>query len=277
MKKLIILAVVCFVAIAAVAQNDKLLLDYKYITRSRDKETIVDYRLHTSTEKSMFYNTTSLWMDSISRTDAGRAAYGEMASSLMAKGMGSTVPRRSANIFVNKFFSDNNMRVYDDFDDQFGFYDENLDEMQWIICDSVKSILDYECILAETDYHGRHWKVWFSPEIPIQDGPWKFHGLPGLILSAEDSTGMHKFESTGLEQTKVPIPSMYRQDYYNKENRKSFLNAKRQYFNNPIAYIMQSQGLPQNADIKILDSNGNEIDPNSIEDASLDFLETDYK
>ncbi len=267
----------CLFVITGVAQNNTLLLDYKYTVVSGGRENVFDYRLHTSPEKSMFYNTISLWMDSISRTDAGRIAYGEMASSLMAKGMGSSVPSRSANIFVNKFFSDNNMRVFDDFEDQFGFYNENLDEMQWEICDSVKSILDYECTLAETDYHGRHWKVWFTPEIPIQDGPWKLHGLPGLILFAEDSTGMHKFESTGIEQTTFSIPRMYRPDYYNKEERKAFLMAKRQYFNNPIAYIMQSQGLDQNANVKILDSDGNEIDSNSIIDTTYDFLETDYK
>lgn len=277
MKKLIILSVICLLTNMVFAQNNILRLDYKYTIVSEGKETIYDYRLHTSPERSMFYNTISLWLDSESRTDAGRTAYGEMASSLMAKGMGSSVPNRSANIFVNKIFTDNNMRVYDDFDDQFGFYDEKFDEMQWVICDSVKSLLDYECILAEIDYHGRHWKVWFSPEIPIQDGPWKFHGLPGLILSAEDSSGMHKFESTGLEQTKTPISIMYRSDFYTNEDRKTFLTAKRQYFNNPIAYIMQSQGLEQNTNIKILDSNGNEIDSKSIIDTNYDFLETDYR
>ena len=89
----------CLVAIATFAQSDILRLDYKYTATSRDKETIVDYRLHTSTEKSMFYNTTSLWMDSVSRSDAGRTAYGEMAASMMSKGQGASVPDRSANIF----------------------------------------------------------------------------------------------------------------------------------------------------------------------------------
>lgn len=277
MKKLLTLIVTCLVTIAALAQNDKLQLDYIYITKSGYKETIVDYRLHTSIEKSMFYNTTSLWMDSVSRSDAGRTAYGEMAASMMSKGQGAAVPDRSANIFVCKSFSDNSMRVYDDFCDQYALYDENLDEMHWEIGDSVKVILDYECILASTNYHGRTWNVWFAIDLPIHDGPWKFYGLPGLILSAEDTTGSHKFEATGIERTDTPIPQMYRQDWYSKEDRKLFLKSKRQYTDNPMAYILQSQGILPNANIKVTDLNGNEIDPNSLEDSSLDFLETDYK
>lgn len=216
-------------------------------------------------------------MDSISHSDAGRAAYGEMAASMMSKGQGASVPNRSANIFVTKSFPDNSMRVYDDFNDQFAFYDENMDEMLWEIGDSVKVILDYECILATTNYHGRTWNVWFAVDLPIYDGPRKFHGLPGLILSAEDSTGAHKFEATGIERTNTHISQMYRADYYSKEDRKLFLKAKRQYTDNPIVYILQSQGIPPNANIKVTDLNGNEIDPNSLEDSSLDFLETDYK
>ena len=263
-------------SIAVFAKNDILCLDYKYTTSS-DKETIVSYRLHTSTEKSMFYNITSLWMDSVSRSDAERTAYGEMAASMMSKGQGASVPNRSANIFVCKSFSDNSMRVYDDFCDQFALYDENLDDMQWEIGDSVKNILGYECMLAKTEYHGRSWSVWFAIDVPIQDGPWKFHGLPGLILAAEDSTGTHKFEATGIERTKIHIPQMYREDYYSKEDRKSFLKAKRKYTDNPMAYILQSQGIPPNAKIKVTDLNGNEIDPDSLIDSSFDFLETDYK
>ena len=70
---------------------------------------------------------------------------------------------------------------------------------------------------------------------------------------------------------------MYRQDWYSKEDRKLFLKSKRQYTDNPLAYILQSQGIPPNANIKVTDLNGNEIDPNSLIDSSFDFLETDYR
>lgn len=30
---------------------------------------------------------------------------------------------------------------------------------------------------------------WYAPEIALNKGPWKFNGLPGLILKVEDSKG----------------------------------------------------------------------------------------
>lgn len=58
--------------------------------------------------------------------------------------------------------------------------------MDWkIIEDSTRNILGYECQLAETDFRGRHWKAWFTLDIPLSYGPWKFRGLPGMILQAE--------------------------------------------------------------------------------------------
>ena len=72
--------------------------------------------------------------------------------------------------------------------------------MTWETGDSTKNILGYECIQAQTDYHGRHWTVWFTPEIPVHDGPWKFRGLPGLILEATtgDGIGFLQTESSSL-------------------------------------------------------------------------------
>lgn len=40
---------------------------------------------------------------------------------------------------------------------------------------------------------GRQWIAWFTNEIPFQDGPFKFYGLPGLIVKLEDSEDYHKF------------------------------------------------------------------------------------
>jgi GLPGLI family protein len=35
--------------------------------------------------------------------------------------------------------------------------------------------------------------------MPIQDGPYKFHGLPGLILKIEDETKSHSFALKGIK------------------------------------------------------------------------------
>lgn len=82
-------------------------------------------------------------------------------------------------------------------------YEEDWEKPDWSISDESKEILGYQCFKATADYRGRRWTAWFAPEIPIQDGPWKLCGLPGLILEAGDNYDMYHFIASGLRQNGV--------------------------------------------------------------------------
>lgn len=69
----------------------------------------------------------------------------------------------------------------------------------WKILPETVKIGDYDTQKAETKYGGRTWYAWFTPQIPLQDGPYKFGGLPGLIVKAQDAKGDYSFD---LMQTK---------------------------------------------------------------------------
>lgn len=89
-------------------------------------------------------------------------------------------------------------------------YDEPIPKIKWKIHkDSVKSIGDYSCIRATADFKGRSYEAWFSPEIPLNSGPWKLRGVPGLILEASDKAGKIKFVATKISfsQKKVDFAS----------------------------------------------------------------------
>lgn len=90
------------------------------------------------------------------------------------------------------------------FDMQSWRYEEDWEKPQWEITDDTKDIIGYQCFKAVTDYRGRQWTAWFSPEIPVQDGPWKLCGLPGLILEAIDNHAEYHFIANGLKQNGVP-------------------------------------------------------------------------
>ncbi|OYQ43251.1 hypothetical protein CHU92_03595 [Flavobacterium cyanobacteriorum] len=60
---------------------------------------------------------------------------------------------------------------------------------KWNITGETKDIAGFLCTKATTNYRGRVWTAWFAPDIPIPFGPWKLHGLPGLIL---ESTREHQ-------------------------------------------------------------------------------------
>ncbi len=73
--------------------------------------------------------------------------------------------------------------------------EEDFEKPEWKITDSTTVIGNYECFLAITDYRGRRWHAWFTPEIGVQEGPWKLCGLPGLILEAHDEKKHYQFSA----------------------------------------------------------------------------------
>ena len=70
---------------------------------------------------------------------------------------------------------------------------------EWKILPETVKIGDYQTQKAETKFGGRTWYAWFTQEIPLQDGPYKFSGLPGLIVKVQDEKGDYSFD---LMQTK---------------------------------------------------------------------------
>ena len=79
----------------------------------------------------------------------------------------------------------------------FYLYEEQLNQ-NWKHVDGQDSILGYKCKKAFAKYAGRTWLVYYTEDIPSVNGPWKFGGLPGLILKAESKDGIHEFIAQNL-------------------------------------------------------------------------------
>ncbi len=225
---------------------------------------------------SKFFSPRTEYLDSLRSTPSGKAIYNKMMSVGVKKaietGDESSIPTSQGLLYVFKNRGDSIVKVYDQAGMlEKGYYSEPLAEMVWEVSDSIKTILGYECIMAETDYHGRHWTVWFTPDIPIQDGPWKLCGLPGLILEAGESTGQHQFIATGIESSNQEIVPIYNPKKYDKMTRKDMLRGMRQYLTNGatmVNAIISNTPSGEKIDIK------NEV--NDAPDLHVDFLETDY-
>jgi GLPGLI family protein len=76
---------------------------------------------------------------------------------------------------------------------------EPTDIIEWSLIDESKIIMDYEAHKAETRFRGRSYTAWYAPDINIDAGPWKFNGLPGLILEVTDSENGVQFLLSSLE------------------------------------------------------------------------------
>ncbi|MBE6343093.1 MAG: GLPGLI family protein [Lentimicrobiaceae bacterium] len=84
-------------------------------------------------------------------------------------------------------------------------YEEPFDSFNWQITSKIDTIHNYVCQKAICDFGGRTWEAWFTMEIPISDGPYKFCGLPGLILNVTDTQNHYSFNFLSIEKPAEPM------------------------------------------------------------------------
>lgn len=71
------------------------------------------------------------------------------------------------------------------------------------------TISGFPCKLATTTFAGRKYMAWYSLQIPISDGPYKFSGLPGLIVKISDTQNQHRFTLTSLKKIDYIRPVVF--------------------------------------------------------------------
>ena len=177
-------------------------------------------------------------------------------------------PHKRMKAYVYKNYPKGNITVTDGLSMQDYIYEDELNAQQWEIKDSTKTILDYQCQMATCDFRGRQWTAWFTTDIPVSDGPWKFSGLPGLIMEAYDKGNQYVFTIVGLQKVEDE-PIFFSETYvgskrFDKSNRIDFLKAKKRYLMDMGGYIEMETGIDL--------SGGN---PPKI--MRYDLLELDYK
>jgi len=117
------------------------------------------------------------------------------------------------------------------------FYTEALPALNWEIKPETKEISDYSAQKAITEFAGRSYIAWFTSEIPIPDGPYKFSGLPGLILEISDSSEEYVFNFKAFEEINTKIPLTLPPDDYQKSSKEDLLALKNRYEEDPMKYI----------------------------------------
>ena len=78
-------------------------------------------------------------------------------------------------------------------------YIELMEPQTWEIQPDTMHILGFTCQRACCKWRGRDYEAWFTEEVPISDGPYKFFGLPGLIVAIADATGEYGWKLESIE------------------------------------------------------------------------------
>lgn len=98
---------------------------------------------------------------------------------------------------------------------------------QWTIINESKIVQGHQCKKGVLTFGGRRWIAWYAVDIPISDGPYKFYGLPGLILELASVDGDYKFKTTAIMKEDVDITFPKNTDLtYNNLNKLKVATVK---------------------------------------------------
>lgn len=244
---LIIIAMI--ISLQAIAQEELDMAHYRFhyeyawefdtLTYNDTREDLIILQVGQSISKSYSYYT--FQSDSLRDTPDGRTVFRESINTVVREQMERGVRpnplyvRRMAAM-VYKNYPEGEVTVTDAISGNYYIYTDELHPQTWKINDSTKTIMDYTCQMAVSDFRGRRWIAWFAHDIPISDGPWKFSGLPGLIMEVYDTEKHFHFTLVGIEQIEdepivfSPVVLSYGSyGMYEKTTRIEFLRAVARY------------------------------------------------
>ncbi|CAI8810486.1 GLPGLI family protein [Chryseobacterium sp. IT-36CA2] len=268
-KYLILLA---FLGVFANAQVNRFFYDYKYISDSTNKADVKSDVMFLDIDKngSKYYSREKFVSDSATKADIAKQMKGGFGGNINIRRktkpgtISSTVTKKYPDYSVS--FSENiGNTSYKMLEDQ---------KPEWKILPEKQKIGEYNTQKATTNYGGRSWVAWFSTDIPFQDGPYKFYGLPGLIIKIEDTTGSHIMTLIGNKKTEaasqedIQIPGLTTIGLGGKEieiSKKQFKKAWKDYLLDPTKDMKQTMStLPAGAVVQMKNQDGKSIDVNEL-------------
>lgn len=100
------------------------------------------------------------------------------------------------------------------FDQKKQIISDSLNCIKWkLIKDKAENkYLSRKVKMAKCHFRGRNYTAMYCPDIPISDGPFKFNGLPGLILKISSDDNFISYSATKIEfsnDSKIIIASKY--------------------------------------------------------------------
>ena len=113
-------------------------------------------------------------------------------------------------------------------------------DFNWQLCNEHKNILSYNCQKATCTFRGRNYTAWFTSEIPIQNGPYKFGGLPGLILQISDDKNHYVFDCIGIQKPKYIVPIKLFKWTYSDMTRDKLNKSLIKVYNNQAQFMVSS-------------------------------------
>lgn len=147
-------------------------------------------------DKSIYQDFTITAQDSIIKI-----AVEEMQKTKAWKDLSKSIKMPKFSFKIYKIYPDMKEQYVDRISKNLFAYEESI-KFDWKILSDKEKIGEYNTQKATTEFGGRKWTAWFSTDLPFQDGPYKFYGLPGLIVKIEDEGKNYSWLLSGNKTVK---------------------------------------------------------------------------
>ncbi len=221
MKKLISLSLLFCVAFVF-AQTSANRFFYELTFKPKKDSTKIDKViaiLDITKDKSLYQDYTVMAQDSIIKV-----AVEEMQKTKSWKDLSKTIAMPKFSYKVFKAYPSMKETYVDRISRNLFGYDEDI-KFNWSIQPDKQKIGEYNVQKATTDFGGRHWIAWFSTDLPFSDGPYKFYGLPGLIVKIEDDAKNYSWVLSGNKTIKDWKEISYAEEMQEKFGMNNSINT----------------------------------------------------
>lgn len=231
----IFLLIIIFISNFLFGQNIRFIYNYECVPDSLNRSNVINeitvLELNKEVKKSIFSSLNKILSDSTMHVNAERGIY--------------TFPDP---LIKTQYVIEKDLQRQELF-----FYTENHTlnpvlkvkdkrEIEWKILSEKKQILSYSAQKATAVFAGRKWTAWFTKEIAVSDGPYKFDGLPGLILQICDSTNSHCYNLVGVMKLQNNSYNLLNDDSYKGAKiitMEQYVNSIKEFNKDPMKNVRE--------------------------------------
>lgn len=202
-----------------------------YVTDTVKNIVLEDtFCLRFNEEKSLFYESDTFMKDSLRYNDIAKW------SDMMSKILTISYPRNKgeADYYVLTDYVQGTYIYQDRIAGGTYRYSDSLPSFDWQILPEYKDINGTKCQKAVGRYMGRKYEAWYATNLPVKACPWKFYGLPGLIVEVYDSKHLYSFKMVDMQPCFGKI-ALFPSRHF-KTTKDKFLKEQSLYLADPVYY-----------------------------------------
>ena len=216
MRKIVMLILICIIYNCAYAQLPPApqTLEQKKCIDTTEVECVYSFKFR--------FNRNTAYSEDIRKVQIGRKyikdfSYDSLATERMKKGLQSqNIPSQT---YPCEMTTDINTRSVSEkyrlmLNAGVLCYSTITKTYDWQFIDADTMIASHHCNKAKLFFAGRNYTAWYTTEVAVPYGPYKFYGLPGLIMRIEDENGLFVWDLNKVEFVQKPI---YAYTYENEQ------------------------------------------------------------